>query len=89
MAQEECVIFDHLPKQKQQLKTNQKEFFDSVFSYGKLTGSSLTYVLVFVVRYLKLYENIDQMPEITFYTCYFIEIKLMASLFCHMTNRHF
>ena len=31
------------------LKTNQKEFFDSVFSYGKLGGSSLTYFPVFVV----------------------------------------
>ena len=69
------------PKQKQQSKPNQKEFFDSVFSYGKLRGSSLTYFLVFVVLCLKLFENIDEMSKSTFFSCYFIGMKLMTSLF--------
>ena len=59
-------------------KTNQKEFFDSVFSYGKLRGSSLTYFPVFVVLYLKLFERIDQISESTFFSWYFIEMKLMT-----------
>ena len=81
LAQKECIIFfDHLPKQSSNKKTNQKEFFDSVFSYGKLRGSSLTYFAFFVVLYLKLFENIDQMSESTFLFCHLIEMKLMASL---------
>ena len=40
-----------------------KKFFDSVFSYMKLGGSSLTCCPVFVVLYLKLLENIDQMSN--------------------------
>ena len=40
---------------------NQLEFFNSVFSYGKLKNRSLTYFPVFVVLCLKLVENIDQM----------------------------
>ena len=39
-----------------------EEFFDSVFSYGKLKGTSLTFP-GFVVLYLKLFQNIDQMSE--------------------------
>ena len=31
-----CIIFDHLPKQKQQQKMNQYEFFNTLFSYGNL-----------------------------------------------------
>ena len=48
----ERVIFDHLPKQKWQKKTKQKEFFNSVLSYGKRRDSSLTYFTVFEVPYL-------------------------------------
>ena len=40
--------------------------FSIVFSYGKLRDSSLTYFPAFVVLYLKLVENIDQMHEGTF-----------------------
>ena len=42
---------------------SRRNFFDSVFSYGKLRGSSLTYFPVFAVLYLKLFENIDQMSK--------------------------
>ena len=62
-------------------KKNQKEFFDSLFSYGKLRGSSLTYFPVFVVLYTKLFENIDQKSESTIFSCYFIDMKLMTTLF--------
>ena len=48
----EPVIFDHLPKQKWEKKTKQKEFFNSVFSYGKRRDSSLTYFTDFEVLYL-------------------------------------
>ena len=58
-----------------------KKFFNSVFSYGKLRGSSLTYFPAFVVLYLKLFVNIDQMPESTFFSCHSIEMKLVTSLF--------
>ena len=42
---------------------------NSVFSYGKLRDGkfgSLRYVPVFVVLYLKLFENIDQMHKAHF-----------------------
>ena len=48
------------------IKTKQLEFFNSVFSYGKLKDSSLTYFLVFVVIYLKIVENIDHNNENNF-----------------------
>ena len=48
------------------IKTKQLEFFNSVFSYGKLKDSSLTYFLVFVVIYLKIVENIDHKNENNF-----------------------
>ena len=40
-----------------------RSFFYSVFSFGKLRGSSLTYLPVFVALYLILFENMDQMSE--------------------------
>ena len=33
------------------------------FSFGKLRGSSLTYFPVFVVLYLKVFKNMDQMSK--------------------------
>ena len=45
---------------------DQWEFFYSVFSYGKLRDSSLTYFPVFVVLYLKLAESIDKMHKAHF-----------------------
>ena len=66
---------------KAAIKNEPEGVFDSVFSYGKLRGSSLTYFPVFAVLYLKLFENIDRMSESTFFSCYFIEMKLMTSLF--------
>ena len=41
-------------------------FFSSVFRYGKLRDSSLTYFPVFVVFYLEIVENIEQMHEVLF-----------------------
>ena len=43
------------------------EFSDSVFSFGKLRGSSLTYFPGFVVLYLKVFKNMDQMSKSTFF----------------------
>ena len=57
-------------KTKAAIKTKQKELFDSVFSYENFRGSSLTYFPAFVVLYLKLFENIDQMSESTNVSCY-------------------
>ena len=37
--------------------------FNSVFSFGKLRGSSSTYFPVSVVLYLKVFENMDQMSK--------------------------
>ena len=56
-------FFNHWPNQKRQYKSNHKEFFDSIFTFGKLRSSSLTYFLVFVVLYLNVFENMDQMSE--------------------------
>ena len=47
---------------------NQYEFLNSVFSYGKLRDSSLIYFQIFVVLYLEIVENIDQMHESTFFS---------------------
>ena len=59
-----------------------RSLFYSVFSYGKHKDSSLTYFLVFVLWYLELFENIDQMSKKhIFFSFYFIEMKPMASLF--------
>ena len=44
-------------------KSTHKEFYDSVFTFGKLRSSSLTYFPVFVVLYLKVFENMDQMSK--------------------------
>ena len=51
---------------KNDKKMNQVEFFNSVFSYGKLRDSSLIYFPIFVVLYLEIIENIDQMHKSTF-----------------------
>ena len=69
---------------------NKWEFFNSVFSYDKLRDSSLTDVLVFVMLYLKLNENIDQMHESRFLSYLFIGMSLvMSSIQSHDTNSHF
>ena len=53
---------------KKDKKMNRWEFFNSVFSYGKLRDSSLTYIPFFVMLYLKIVvENIDQMHKNTFF----------------------
>ena len=52
---------------------------NSVFSYGKLRDSSLTYFLVFVVFYLEFVENVDQMHKSTFSYYQLIETSLMTS----------
>ena len=72
-------FFNNLAKQKRQQKNEPVGVFNSVFSYGKLGDSSLTYFLVFVVLYLEIVENIDQMHKSTF--CYYqlIETSLMTS----------
>ena len=44
-----------------------------------MEGSSLTYFPVFVVLYLKLFENI--FDKIILFSGYFIEMKVMTSLF--------
>ena len=46
---------------------NQYEFFNSVFSYGKLKDSSLTYFPGFAVLCLEIAENIGQMYKSTFF----------------------
>ena len=40
-----------------------RSFFNSVFSFGKPKGSSLIYFPDFVVLYLKVFENMDQMSK--------------------------
>ena len=52
---------------------------NSVFSYGKLRDSSLTYFPVFVVFYLEFVENVDQMHKSTFSYYQLIETSLMTS----------
>ena len=47
-----------LPETKAVIKIKPERVFDSVYSYRKLRGSSLTFSIV--VLYLKLFENIDQ-----------------------------
>ena len=37
--------------------------FFKIFRFGKLRGSSLTYFPVFVVLYLKVFKNRDQMSK--------------------------
>ena len=44
-------------------KSKSKEFFNSVFSFGKLRDSSLTHFPVFVVLYLNVFENMDQISK--------------------------
>ena len=53
--------FSTIGLNKTAIKIEPEGVFDSVFSYGKLRGSFLIYFPVFVVLYLKLFENIDQM----------------------------
>ena len=53
--------------------------FNSVFSYGKVRDSSLTYFSVFVVLYLEIVENIDKMHTSTFSYYQLIETSLMLS----------
>ena len=43
MAQKQQVIFNDWAKQKRQYKMKQQEFLNSIFSFGKLSDSSLTY----------------------------------------------
>ena len=81
LAQKECIIFRPSTKTKAAIKIEPEGVFDSVFSSGKLRSSSLRYFPVFVVFYLKLFENIDKMSESRFFSCYFIEMKLMNSCF--------
>ena len=78
MAKKTESMFDHLAKQKRQKKT--VGVFNSVFSYGKLRDSSLTYFSVFVVLYLEIVENIDKMHTSTFSYYQLIETSLMLSL---------
>ena len=52
--------------QKNESFFNQQEFFNSVFSYGKLRDSSLTYFPAFVALYLEIVEKIDQMHKSNF-----------------------
>ena len=65
MAQKERVIFQRSAWTITTIKT--KELFNSVFSYGKLRDSSLIYFPVFVVLYLEIVENIDQMQKKYFF----------------------
>ena len=66
-------------RKEKQLIMNQYGFFNSVFSYGKLRDSPLTYFPVFVVLYLEIVENIDQMHKSTFSYYKLIETNLMTS----------
>ena len=52
MAQNYESFFVDWDKQKQQYKMNQWEFFNSVFSFGKLRCGSITYSPGFLVLYL-------------------------------------
>ena len=66
MAKKNESFFNNLAKQKRQLKKKQEEFFNFVFSYGKLKDSSLTYFPSFAVLCLEIGKNIGQMHKSTF-----------------------
>ena len=66
MAQKERAIFQRSGKKKTTIRNETAGAFQSVISYEKLRDSSLTYFLVFVVLYLEIVENIDQMHKSNF-----------------------
>ena len=66
MAQKEGAIFQQSGYTKMTIKKELVGVFNSVFSYGKLRDSSLTYFLGFVVLGLKIVEHIGQLHKSTF-----------------------
>ena len=66
MAQKERAIFQRSGQIKTTIRNETVGAFQSVVSYEKLRDSSLTYFPVFVVLYLEIVENIDQMHKVIF-----------------------
>ena len=66
MAQKERVIFRRSGQTKTTINNEPAGVFQFCFSCGKLRDSSLTYFTVFVVFYLEIVENIDEMHKSTF-----------------------
>ena len=66
MAQKQQVIFQRSGYTKTTIKNEPVGVFQFCFSYAKLRDSSLTYFPVFVLLYLEIVDNIDQMHKSTF-----------------------
>ena len=67
MAQKEPIIVRPSAQTKTAIVNEPVRVFNFVFSFGKLRGSFLTYVPVFVVLYLKIVEIIDPTHESSFF----------------------